>query len=121
PPPRRRRAACDDGGVSDQPDAPVVVPDLVDALRADLAAAAYTVEHVDELLGPVASGALDRGEALPALRVTAPGTPAGADPAATLARAFVLGGPVPVAALAAALPSVGVEGARRLGLVATSG
>src|SRR5690606_9038892 len=29
--------------------------------------------------------------------------------------------PVPVAALAAALPSVGVEGARRLGLVATSG
>ncbi|ADG75643.1 methyltransferase small [Cellulomonas flavigena DSM 20109] len=99
------------------PPAPVVVPELVDALRADLAAAAYGVEHVDDLLGEVAVGALGRGEALPALRATAPGTAAGGDPAAVLARAFLLGEPVSAAALAAALPRTGVEGARRLGLV----
>ncbi|MBO3088359.1 DUF7059 domain-containing protein [Cellulomonas dongxiuzhuiae] len=103
------------------PDTPVVVPALVDALRADLAAADFTVEHVDELLGPVAAGALTRGEVLPALRATAPGTASGSAPAAVLTRAFLLGVPVRAAALQTALPSVGVAGARRLGLVDLAG
>ncbi|MCC2335538.1 DUF7059 domain-containing protein [Cellulomonas wangsupingiae] len=107
--------------MSATPHAPVVVPELLDALRVDLDAAAYTVEHVEELLGPVATGALDRGEALPALRATAPTASAGADPAAVLTRCFVLGVPVPRAALERALPSVGVEGARRCGLVDAAG
>ncbi|GIG40538.1 DUF7059 domain-containing protein [Cellulomonas phragmiteti] len=103
------------------PDTPVVDPRLVDALRADLTAAAYTVEHVDELLGPVPAGALARGEAVPALRATDPSAPAGRDPAAVLTRVFVLGAPVTAAALEAALPTVGVAGARRLGLVDVAG
>lgn len=114
-------ATWDDGGVSATPDAPVVVPALLDALRADLTSAAYTVERVDEILGPVAAGALGRGEALPALRATDPAAPAGDDPAAVLTRAFVLGVPVGRRALGAALPTVGVEGARRLGLVDVAG
>ncbi|WP_046530737.1 DUF7059 domain-containing protein [Cellulomonas sp. FA1] len=108
------------GGVSTPP-APVVVPELVAALRADITAAAYTVEHVEDLLGPVAAGALDRGEALPALRATEPAAPTGGDPAAVLTRCFVLGVPVPVRALGAALPGVGVEGAALLGLVDAAG
>ena len=107
--------------MSTTPHAPVVVPELLDALRADLAAAAYTVEHVEELLGPVASGALDRGEALPALRATDPAAPAGGDPAAVLTRCFVLGAPVPHRSLARALATVGVDGAARLGLVDVAG
>lgn len=107
--------------MSTTPQAPVVVPELLDALRADLSAAAYTVEHVEELLGPVAAGALDRGEALPALRATDPTSPGGDDPAAVLTRAFVLGTPVGARALAAALPALGVEAARRLGLVDVAG
>ena len=107
--------------VSATPQTPVVVPELLDALRADLTTAGYTVEHVAELLGPVASGALDRGESLPALRATAPQAPAGDDPAAVLTRAFVLGASVRSDALARALPTVGVEGARRLGLVDAAG
>ncbi|QGQ18579.1 methyltransferase [Cellulomonas sp. JZ18] len=99
------------------PDAPVVDDALVAALREDLAAAGYTVDGVETLLGPVASGALHRGEAVPALRATA----AAEDPVATLVRAFVLGAPVPARAVAHALPRVGVDGARRLGLVTTAG
>ncbi|QCB92810.1 DUF7059 domain-containing protein [Cellulomonas shaoxiangyii] len=106
-------------GVNEQstPDAPVVDDALVAALRADLDSAGYTVDGVDTLLGPVATGALHRGEAVPALRATADHD----DPVATLVRAFVLGAAVPGRALAAALPRVGVDGARRLGLVTTAG
>ena len=103
------------------PDVPVVVPALLDALRTDLTAVDFTVEHVDQLLGPVAAGALTRGEVLPALRATTPATGHGSVPAATLTRAFLLGVPVRAAALEAALPTVGVMGARRLGLVDVAG
>ncbi|MBF0687032.1 MAG: methyltransferase [Cellulomonas sp.] len=103
------------------PDAPVVVPALVDALRADLAAAQFTVEHVDQILGPVAAGALTRGEVLPALRATEPATGSGSGRAGTLTRAFLLGVPVRADALQAALPTVGVAGVRRLGLVDVAG
>ncbi|NLF05458.1 MAG: SAM-dependent methyltransferase, partial [Actinomycetales bacterium] len=71
---------------------------LVDALRADLEAARYTVSAVQELLGPVATAALGRERALPALRVTE----GSADPLAVLVRTFVLGRPTSRAALDAA-------------------
>jgi methylase of polypeptide subunit release factors len=92
-------------------------PALLDALRADLGAAGFTVSGVEELLGPVAAAALHREEPVPALLATA----GARDPRAVLVRAFVLGVPVPAAALAAALPALGVAGARRLGLVAAAG
>jgi hypothetical protein len=91
-------------------------PALVDALRADLAAAGFTVPGVEDLLGPVAAAALHREEPVPALLATT-----GDDPRAALVRAFVLGVPVDAADLARALPSLGVAGAERLGLVATAG
>lgn len=95
-------------------------PGLLDALRADLAAAGFTVPGVEDLLGPLAAAALHREEPVPALLATgAPG--AAADPRAALVRAFVLGVPVAADRLAAALPTLGVAGARRLGLVQTAG
>ena len=99
------------------PNPPRVDPALVPALRADLAAAHYTVAGVTELLGPMATGALDRDQSMPAQRVTAASTA----PGATLVRLFALGDPVDVAEAAAALPTLGVDGAVALGLVEPEG
>lgn len=96
---------------------PRVDPDLVRALRADLVASGFTVAGVTTLLGPMAAAALDRDQALPAQRVTA----ASDTPCATLVRLFTLGDPVDLAEVAAALPTLGVEGAVALGLVAPEG
>jgi predicted RNA methylase len=85
-------------------------PAAVAAVRAALAAADYTVEGVAALLGPVAHAAMNRGETVPALGVTA-----GDDGRlATLVRLFLLGEPVRLAAAAAALPG---PAAAELGLV----
>ncbi|BDO43340.1 methyltransferase [Cellulomonas sp. NTE-D12] len=92
---------------------PVVDEAAVAALRADLAA--FTVDAVEALLGPVASAALQRGEPTPALRATAgPDVP----PVATLVRAFLLGEAVTREDLDRALPTAGAAGALALGLVA---
>ena len=96
---------------------PVADPALVARLRADLERAPYTVEAVGELLGPLASAAIGREQVLPAQRATADvGTPL-----ATLVRLFGLGDAVDADAAAAALPTLGVEGAQRLGLVREQG
>ena len=95
------------------PDVPVVVPELVDALRADLAAAGFTVDGVAARLGAVAAAALHREQALPAEMATA-GAP---DACGLLIRLLTLGLPVRRAEVAVALPTLGVEGARALGLV----
>ncbi|MBO1753041.1 methyltransferase [Actinotalea sp. BY-33] len=96
---------------------PVVHHELVDALRADLDSAGAGVAAIEERIGPVAAAALHREQALPALRATA-----GADdPVATLLRVFVLGGAVPRRAVDRALPTLGSDGAARLGLVRTAG
>ena len=58
------------------PATPVVVPERIARLRADLAAARFTVAGVAERLGPVASAALHREQLLPALLATAPSQPA---------------------------------------------
>ncbi len=101
-------------------DVPQTEPRLVDALRADLEDAGYDVEHVEEMLGPVATAALHREETVPALRATAAATGADARVAA-LVRLFVLGTAVPAALVARALPRLGVDGAQRLGLVTAAG
>ncbi len=96
---------------------PRVDPDLVRALRTDLLASGFTVAGVTELLGPMAAAALDREQALPSQRVTAASDTA----CATLVRLFTLGDPVDLAEVAAALPTLGVEGAVALRLVVPEG
>lgn len=94
--------------------------ELLALLRADLEAAAFTVEAIEALWGADAAAALHRGERVPARRVLeARRAGHGASAAlATLAELFVLALPVPAADAAAALPSLGLEGATELGLVA---
>ena len=100
---------------SDAPSAPPrALPALIPALRADLLAAPYTSEALEALLGPVAAAALARENAVPARRVTEPLL----DPAAVLLRLFTLGAVVPRSLVRTALPTLGVDGALRLGLLA---
>lgn len=104
---------------------PVTDPALLASLRADLVSAAYDVDGVENLLGPLAAAALHREQALPArLALTtavAGKPPADRDPRATLAALFLLGDSAPRAALDRALPTTGTAGAERLGLVAAQG
>lgn len=86
----------------------------VEALRADLEAADYTVDGLHTRLGPTALAALGRDQVVPARRAAV----AAGDAAAVLARLFTLGESLPAAVVDAALPRCGVDGARRLGLVA---
>jgi methylase of polypeptide subunit release factors len=96
---------------------PAAHPELVARLRADLEAAAYTVEAVGALLGPLATAALGREQMIPAQRVTA-----GTDgPLATLVRLFGLGDAVDTQEAAAALPTLGLAGAAALRLVREQG
>ncbi len=107
--------------MSEPADTPRPERALLDALRRDLTDAGYTVDGVQDLLGPVASAALHREEPVPALRATVDVTGVRADPRAVLVRAFVLGVEVPRAALEGAFGTLGVVGAERLGLVEVAG
>ncbi|MET4100028.1 methylase of polypeptide subunit release factors [Agrococcus sp. UYP10] len=84
----------------------------IDALARDLAAAGFTSGGVRALVGDEADAALARMVAEPARRAALrrPGA------CSTLLRAFVLGDAVPEAALAEALPAMGVDGAVALGI-----
>jgi SAM-dependent methyltransferase len=88
---------------------------LVAALKTDLTAADFSVEALTRLWGDEADAALHRGHRVPALRALERRVPA--SPASTLACLFVLGLPVQRTELAVALPTLGVDGAERLGLV----
>ena len=99
------------------PSPPGLDPALVARLRADLDHAAYTVEAVRALLGPLASAALGREQVLPAQRATAEAS----GPLPTLVRLFTLGDAVDAQEAAVALPTLGVDGAQQLGLVAQQG
>ncbi|WP_255513531.1 methyltransferase [Homoserinibacter sp. GY 40078] len=92
-------------------------PARVAALRDDLAAAAFHVETLTALWGAEADAALRRGNRVQASRALG----GSSSPAAVLARLFVLGHEVRDAELDRALPSVGVSGARELGLVNLEG
>ena len=94
--------------------------DLVRRLRDDLRSAGFTVEALDDLWGADAASALHRGERVPARRVL-DARRAGHDHSAdlaSLAELFVLGLPVPEPEAADALPTLGVDGAVELGLLA---
>ncbi len=97
--------------------APVLDHRSAAALAADLAAAAYDVDTVAALLGPVAQAALHRESPLPAVRAVT----GRVEPAATLALLWLLGRPVSRRALDAALPTATAAGAQRLGLAEASG
>ncbi len=105
-----------DGSEVGVPAVPAGAADRLDDLRADLLHADYTVDHVGELLGPMAGSALAGGQRLPADRATR----GSHDPAATLLRLLVLGLPVPAADVARALPRTSVDGAVALGLARES-
>ena len=94
--------------------APTVLTAQIAALGTDLRESRYVTEHLEEVLGAVASAALRREDPAPARRRLAGST----DPAATLLALFVLGETLPAARVAAALPTLGLEGAQRLGLLA---
>src|SRR5690625_3549767 len=87
----------------------------VQALREDLHAAGYTVDHLTELVGPEAIAAMAREQVVPAVRRARTLT----DPAAVLARLFILGDQVTPAELATALPR-SADHAAELGLLATT-
>ncbi|MGH3487452.1 MAG: DUF7059 domain-containing protein, partial [Actinopolymorphaceae bacterium] len=75
--------------------------EVIARLREHLSAVGYTVDGVQELLGPVAHAALHRNETSPGLRETA-----GGEPLATLVRLWLLQVPVPRAKAAGALPDL---------------
>jgi len=87
-------------------------PELVALLAHDLRAAGYTSERIRAAWGESADDAFGRGIRIAALRALGDRT----DPLATLARLFVLGVSQPLSAVAAAVPSIGVEGLCRLGV-----
>jgi len=94
---------------------------LIDDLRSDLSAAAFTVERVRGLWGETAEAALHRSNRVVAVRaLDARERAVGAEPVAALARLFILGLSVDVDAAAAALPALGIDGAVTLGLVTTA-
>ncbi|MEC5189851.1 MULTISPECIES: DUF7059 domain-containing protein [unclassified Arthrobacter] len=105
------------------PDAPRSdLPDLLDALAADLRRIGYTVDGVAGLLGPAAHGALSRDQLVPALIVTAAarsGDPATAALAAVV-RFWLLAEPQAAAELDAALPGIRTAGLLELGLAEPS-
>ncbi len=96
------------------PAAPRALPAEIAALREDLTAARYHVAVTEQLLGPVAVDALRRENPIPARRALESLD----DPAAVLFRLFTLGAAVPRRQVEAALPTLGVDGALRLGLLA---
>jgi len=96
---------------------PVPDSDLLPRLRADLAAAAYTVEGVEQTLGAVAAKALHREMRLPADLATRHHS----EPAAVLIRLFALGFPVAWDDADRALPTLRAEGAVGLGLARAEG
>ena len=71
---------------------------LLAALRADLSTASFRVDTLRELWGPMADAALGRGDRVPAARALESRD----EPAAILARLFVLGIEVDAAEVAAA-------------------
>ncbi len=92
---------------------------MLSDLAAGLRGLRYTVDGVAELLGEAAHAALGRDQLIPALIATGPAVQA--DPAtaalAAVVRLWLLAEPQRAETLDAALPGVGAEGLRRLGLV----
>ena len=95
----------------------MVTSELVAALRSDLLAANYSVDALNDLWGSAATEALSRGQRVPAERVC---ERAVRTPLVTLATLFMLGRSVSDTDLSRALPTLGVAGARELGVIAVN-
>lgn len=91
-------------------------PELLTALAADLRSAAFTVDGVQQRLGPVAAAALHREQVTPARRVVTDD-----DPLDVLIRFFTLGDAVPGELLDVAVPGLRSHGLRELGVLADDG
>ncbi|MFP3462638.1 methyltransferase [Arthrobacter globiformis] len=106
------------------PDAPRSdLPDLLQALAADLREVGYTLEGVADLLGDPAYAALSRDQLIPALIATeaaAAGEPRTAALAAVV-RFWLLAVPQETAVLDGALPRTRAEGLVALGLAKAAG
>ncbi|MBD2759859.1 methyltransferase [Yimella sp. cx-573] len=89
---------------------------LLARLTDDLRAADFTVDGIEQHLGPVATAALHREQTIPARRVLV-----GDHPLDILLRLFALGEPQSDALIDIALPSCRAEGLRSLGLVDDDG
>ncbi|MEB4613086.1 class I SAM-dependent methyltransferase, partial [Leucobacter sp. M11] len=90
----------------------------IDELRADLRAAGYGSAAVRARLGEDADEARGRGVLAPARRALGDAATAGeASPLDALIRLFLLREPLSPAAVAVALPALGLTGARELGLI----
>jgi len=104
-------------------DAPVALPEVVadpavtSALAADLDAAGYTVDGVEALWGAEAAAALHRGNRRAAIRAARDRVTDALQPRYTLAALFLLGMRQPLSSVEAVLPTVGVDGLVRAGLV----
>ena len=85
---------------------------MLPRLRADLAAAGYTVDGVEAALGPLAAGALHREQRLPADLATRDNP----EPVRVLIRLFALGFPVAWDDADKALPTLRADGAVQLGI-----
>ena len=96
---------------------PEINPTLLPRLRADLAAAGYTVDGVEAALGPLASGALHREQRLPADLATR----GKSEPVRVLIRLFALGFPVAWDDADVALPTLRADGAVQLGIARAEG
>ncbi|WP_417234765.1 methyltransferase [Arthrobacter sp.] len=95
---------------------------LLDALAADLDTADYHHEAVTALLGDAAHEALGRDQTVPAILATDELIARGeATPLVHLVRLWLLGLGVDSGDLALAFPQLGLDGARRLGLVEPDG
>jgi len=94
-------------------------PDAAPArsLASDLAVADYSLQGLSAVLGPMAQAALHRESPRPAVRALADR----GEPAAVLARLWLLGQTTTRRSLDRALPATTTTGAERLGLVTTSG
>jgi SAM-dependent methyltransferase len=98
---------------STAPPPPVKDREAIARLHEDLAAAPYTIERTEQLMGALATAALRRENPIPARRALA----GQADPAAVLMDLFTLGSALPRDVVEAALPRLGVDGAVALGLL----
>lgn len=95
-------------------------PPLLDDVHAEALAAdlePFAVPTVEEVLGRVAAGALQREQPVAARRALSGRD----DPVSVLTRLFVLGGSVPARDVARALPRLGLGGAVHVGLVTAAG
>jgi methylase of polypeptide subunit release factors len=95
----------------------VADPAVTTALAADLTAAGFTVDGVEALWGAEAAAALHRGNRRAAIRAARDRVTEALQPRYTLAALFLLGLRVPLSEAEAALPSTGVDGLVRAGLV----